>query len=291
MNLGEKQKSRVKESRNFWAKTYAPIRHAFSVTWPPALLLVALIGGLQWLTNAGVVKDFVLPAPDQVWAVLTTQFDLLTPHLVETLKVCLAGLFLSLLIGVALALLMDRIRPVRRACYPLVVASQTIPTLVITPVIVLIFGYGMAPKLVVVVLVSFFPICISFFQSLCAVDPDLIRLLRSMGASRNQTAIQVKIPASLPGLFSGLKISATYCVMAAALAEWSGGGDGLGIYMLRTKRSFTYDRMFAAIVVIVVLSLLIYAGVVLLEKICLPWVRAEQAQTRQVNRSAQLARF
>lgn len=252
------------------------LKRAWQVTWPPLVVIVVGIGLLQWLTSAEIVQDFIVPSPSSVWDVLVNQQDLLAPHLIETANVSLLGLGISIIIGIAVALAMDRVPLLQRAFYPLVVASQTIPTLVITPVIVLIFGFGLLPKLIVVVLVCFFPICISLFQGLGSVDPDQIRLLKTMGASNGQIMRHVKFPGSLPGLFSGLKISATYCVMSAALAEWSGGGEGLGIYMMRTKRSFTYDRMFAAIVLIILLSLAVFCLVALAERICLPWQTAEQ---------------
>lgn len=250
--------------------------------WPPTLVVGALLGVLQWLTSTGVIRDFVIPAPSAVVAVLTTNFDMLAPHLIETSRAALIGLAISVVIGVGVALAMDRFGWFYRASYPLVVASQTIPTLVIIPVIVLLFGYGLAPKILVVVLVCFFPICISLFGGLRSVDHDQLRLLRTMGAGPWQTMWHAKLPGSLDGLFSGLKISATYCVMATALAEWSGGGSGLGIYMMRTKRSYAYDRMFASIVLIIVVSLLFYLAVAALQRVAMPWRTAEKA-ARQRN--------
>ncbi|MGI5952656.1 MAG: ABC transporter permease [Brooklawnia sp.] len=249
--------------------------------WPPLVVVVGLLGILQWLTSTGVIRDFVIPAPSAVADVLVTQFDLLLPHLLETTRVSLIGLAVSVLVGVAVALAMDRIGWVYRAFYPLVVASQTIPILVITPVIVLLFGYGLTPKILVVVLVCFFPICISLFGGLRAVDSDQLRMVHTMGASPWQAMWHVKLPGSLPGLFSGLKISATYCVMAATLAEWSGGSMGLGIYMLRTKRSYSYDRMFASIVLIIVVSMLFYLAVAGLQRASMPWRAAERTARQQ----------
>ncbi|MDD3611181.1 MAG: ABC transporter permease subunit, partial [Eubacteriales bacterium] len=120
----------------------------------------------------------------------------------------------------------------------------------------------------------FFPITISLFRGLRSVDRDLLRLMQTMGASNWETMRHVLLPASLPQFFSGLRISATYSVMAAVLAEWSGGGEGLGILMLRSKRSFRFDRMFAAVILIIVLSLVFYGVVLLLEKIAMPWQKS-----------------
>ncbi len=242
---------------------------------PPFLLILFLIAILQILSDAGIIRHFVLPAPSQVAVSLVRDFPLLRPHIRHTLWIALGGFGLSTAIGILFALLMDRFTLLSDTFYPLIVISQTIPTLVITPVIVLIFGYGDFARLFVVILVCFFPVTISSLQGLRDVDPDLIRLLRTMGASRTAILRQVKIPASLPSFFAGLRISSTYCVMAAVLAEWAGGGDGLGIYMLRTKRSFRFDAMFASILWIIALSLLFYLSAKLLEDLALPWRKKE----------------
>jgi ABC-type nitrate/sulfonate/bicarbonate transport system permease component len=137
------------------------------------------------------------------------------------------------------------------------------------------FGYGILPRLAVVVLVCFFPVSINLLQGFSAVDQDQIRLMRTLGANRAKILWHVKFPSGLLHLFSGIRIAATYCVMAAVLAEWSGGGTGLGIYMLRTKRSYAFDRMFASIILIVCLSLLLYYFVLVVERLATPWLRVK----------------
>lgn len=248
---------------------------------PPLLLILALTGALQILSDAGIIRHFVLPAPRQVAVSLIRDFPALVPHIKHTLKIALGGYALSTATGILFALLMDRFTLLSDTFYPLIVISQTIPTLVITPVIVLIFGYGDFARLFVVILVCFFPVTISSLQGLRDVDPDLLRMMRTMGASRTDVLRQVKIPASLPSFFAGLRISSTYCVMAAVLAEWAGGGDGLGIYMLRTKRSFRFDAMFASILWIIVLSLLFYLSAKLLEDLALPWREKERKSIKE----------
>jgi ABC-type nitrate/sulfonate/bicarbonate transport system permease component len=246
---------------------------------PPLLVLAAFIGLIQVLSVTGVIQEFVLPAPSSVWRALITDTDLLWGHLKETMNVSLLGFFLSIFLGIFVALLMDTFDLIYRALYPLLVISQTIPTMIITPVIVLMFGYGLVPRLVVVVLVCFFPVSINLLQGFTAVDQDQIRLMRTLGANRAKILWHVKFPSSLLHLFSGIRIAATYCVMAAVLAEWSGGGSGLGIYMLRTKRSFAFDRMFAAIILIIALSLLLYYFVLVIERLATPWLRAKPKES------------
>ena len=250
------------------------VANALKSVLAPLLFLAALLVILQLLANSGMLKSFVLPAPTDVFASLLRDLPLFTPHLLQSLKIAAVGFLLSIIVGVLFALLIYRFKAMYRIFYPLVVASQTIPTMVITPVIVLIFGYSDLPRLFVVVLTCFFPITISLFRGLRSVDRDLLRLMQTMGASNWETMRHVLLPASLPQFFSGLRISATYSVMAAVLAEWSGGGEGLGILMLRSKRSYRFDRMFAAVILIIVLSLVFYGVVLLLEKIAMPWQKS-----------------
>lgn len=238
--------------------------------------MVVLLLVLQLLTSIGVIRDFIIPPPSAVMEAMLREHRRLAPHIAVTTQIALVGFLLSVVFGSVVSILMERVRWLYRAFYPLIVASQTIPTIVITPIIVLMFGFGTWPRLVVVVLVCFFPLTLSFLQGLYTVDPDLLRLMRSMGASEWETLLHVKLPSSLPAFFAGLKISATYCVTAAVLSEWSGSGFGLGVYMMRTKRSYAYDRMFASIVWIVILSLAIYLFATLLEYWFTPWLRNER---------------
>lgn len=244
--------------------------------WPPVLLILFLLALLQILSDSGLIRHYVLPAPSHVALALVRERAVLLAQAVQTLKVALAGFLFSSFLGLIFALAMDRFKWLSDALYPLIVISQTLPTLVITPVIVLIFGYNDWARLLVVVLVCFFPVTINSLAGLKSADPDLLRMMQSMEAGRGQILRHVKLPASLPSFFSGLRISATYCVMAAVLAEWAGGGEGLGIFMLRSKRSFRFDLMFASVIWIVVLSLLFYFLAVLLERLAIPWRREGQ---------------
>lgn len=255
---------------------------------PPVVLIALLLLIIQLLADAEIIRSFILPAPSDVLLSLIHDTPAMMTHIFHTLRIALFGYILSCLTGIAFALLMDRFSIVYRAFYPLIVISQTIPTLIITPVIVLIFGYGDLPRLFVVILTCFFPVTISLFQGLKTVDHDMIRLMQTMGATRGEMLRHVKIPGSLPSFFAGLRISATYSVMAVVLAEWAGGGNGLGIYMLRTKRSFRFDAMFASIIWIVVLSLFFYFSAILLERVSMPWETAVRKEKRLEKRQHQL---
>ncbi len=246
------------------------VKYLFSVF--PALLFVAILTALiEILVRTGVIQGFILPAPSAVIISLFVNFKEIAPHMWETFWVCFVGLSISILLAFIIAVIMDGITIFKKTVYPLLIASQTIPIMVITPLIILMLGYGLAPRLLVVVLVCFFPVCISLYDGLSSVDPDMLMLMKSMKADKKGIFWHVKFPASLPSLFSGIRISATYCVMATVIAEWQGSNTGLGIYMIRVKRSYNYDKMFAAIVLIVLMSLLFFLAAQFVQKKAIRW--------------------
>ncbi len=253
----------------------------FRKTIPTLIMVTILLGLLQVLSMAKIIRSFVLPAPASVFSALIIYREILWHHCRETLTIAALGFMLSIILGIAIALIMDAFSLVYRALYPLLVVTQTIPTMIITPVIVLMFGYGAVPRLIVVLLVCFFPVAINLLQGLSTVDRDLINLMRSLGANKWEILRHVKFPSSLVHLFSGIRISATYCVMAAVLAEWSGGMSGLGIYMLRTKISYNFDRMFASIILIIIMSLLFYYFVIVVERLAMPWRKVTTFNSRR----------
>ncbi len=236
-----------------------------------ALVLVAW----QLVVVFGIVPNFLLPSPTQVVAAIVEDAGLLAQHSASTVVEALLGLVIGVVVGSLVAVAMDRFEGVALALRPLVTVSQTIPTIAIAPLLVLWFGYGLLPKVVLVIISTFFPITVSLYAGLSSVDADLIDLMRTMGASRWQIFWQAKMPAALDQFFSGLRISATYAIVGAVIAEWLGGFAGLGVYMTRVRKSFSYDRMFAVIVLISVLSLALMGLVDLIQHIAMPWKRAE----------------
>ena len=238
---------------------------------PSLALIVTLALIVEIFVRIGKIKGFILPAPSMVFSALWTNFSEIAPHLWETFWVCLIGFLCSILVAVIFAVLMDGIGLFKKTVYPILIASQAIPVMVITPIIILLLGYGLTPRFLVVILVCFFPISISLYDGLQSVDPDMILLMRSMGAGKRDIFRHVKFPASLPAFFSGIRISATYCIMATVIAEWQGSNTGLGIYMMRVKRSYDYDKMFAAILLIVLLSLLFFLAAQIVERRAVRW--------------------
>lgn len=228
---------------------------------------------LVWEVAAwmGWLPQFIIPAPSAIISALISQRALLFYNSLITLYQALVGLFFGIILAFILAISMDRMPLVRRALYPYLVVSQTIPTVAIAPILVLWLGYGMLPKIVLVILTTLFPIVINILEGFASVDTDAINLLRLMGANHRQILRHVKLPASLSYFFSGLKISVSYAFVGSVVAEWLGGFEGLGVYMIRAKNSFSYQNMFAAIVVISTVSLLLLGIVSLIEKYTTPW--------------------
>ena len=242
----------------------------------PLLTIVALLALWQAVVVVGIVPNFLLPTPVQVVQALVEDAALLASHCVTTLAEAAAGLAAGVALGFVFAVLMDRFESFYLAFEPLMTISQTIPTVAIAPLLVLWLGYGALPKVVLVIISTFFPITVSLASGFRSVDPDVIDLMRTMNASRWQIFWYAKLPAAADQFFSGLKISATYAIVGAVIAEWLGGNEGLGVYMTRVRKSFSYDRMFAAIIVISALSLGLMKLVELAQRLCMPWKRAER---------------
>lgn len=243
---------------------------------PIAIVALLLIWELVCVLE--LVPSYMLPSPVEVVDALIEDWSLLMEHAGTTLGEAALGLLLGIALGFAAAVLMDRFEVIRRAFYPLIVLTQTIPTVAIAPLLVLWFGYGMAPKVVLVIVSTFFPITVGLIGGFDSVDPDEIDLMRSMGASWGQIMWHCKLPSALPQFFSGLKISSAYAIVGAVIAEWLGGFSGLGVYMTRVRNAYSFDKMFAVIIIISVLSLVLMWLVELLERLLTPWERAEHKQ-------------
>lgn len=242
----------------------------------PLVTIAVLLAVWQAVVAVGLVPNFLLPTPVQVVEALVGDAVLLAGHCVATLGEAAAGLAAGVALGFAFAVLMDRFESFYLAFEPLMTISQTIPTVAIAPLLVLWLGYGALPKVVLVIISTFFPITVSLASGFRSVDPDVVDLMRTMNASRWQIFWYAKLPAAAEQFFSGLKISATYAIVGAVIAEWLGGNEGLGVYMTRVRKSFSYDRMFAAIIVISALSLGLMKLVELAQRACMPWKRAER---------------
>ena len=240
-----------------------------------AALLVLLVIW-QAVCTLGIVPGYMLPSPVQVVKAFAEDFPLLMSHLRVTLAEAFLGLFCGVAFGFGMAVLMDRFERLYKAVYPLVVLTQTVPTVAIAPLLVLWFGYEMLPKVILIVITTFFPITVGVLTGLRSADPDTMNLLRSMGADRFQIFCYVKLPGAMGQFFSSLRISAAYSVVGAVISEWLGGFSGLGVYMTRVKKAFAFDNLFAVIFLISVISLLLMKLVDYLQKKCMPWEDAHE---------------
>lgn len=237
----------------------------------PIIFVVLLLMIWQVVVTAGGIEKYIMPAPTDVIKVLVTEFKTMIPHILATLYEGMVGFLIAIVLSIVLAIIMDRFSLVKKALYPVLVISQTIPTVALAPLFIIWFGFGALPKIIVVVIVCFFPIVISIVDGLEGVDKDLINHFKLMGASKLKIFLHLKLPYGMINFFSGMRIAATYSIMGAVIGEWLGGDKGLGVYMTRARSAYALDKMFAAIVIIVVISMAIFLLVSIMEKVFTPW--------------------
>lgn len=237
-------------------------------------LIAGIIFLMVWevLCRIFNVPTYLLPKPSQIAMEFLRQFQLIIEHSYITLIESVLGLLNALLFGVLIAILMNAFKILGRILYPALVISQAIPIIAIAPLILIWFGLGIGPKIGIVMIVCFFPIAVSTFEGFKLVDDDAIDIMKTLKATKVQIYKHVIIPSTLPHIFSGLKIAASYCVLGAVIGEWLGADKGLGIYMIRAMGSFRTDRLFVAIFLTVIFSVLIFKIVDMLSKIFLPWI-------------------
>jgi putative hydroxymethylpyrimidine transport system permease protein len=239
-----------------------------------SLLLVALfVGAWQLVASLPGVDRLILASPGETARALGNDRSLLLDNAWTTLEEALLGLAIAVAFGALAAVGMHLLRPLRDAAYPLLVASQAIPVVVFAPLLVLAFDYGIGPKVAIVALICFFPVTVNVLDGLRATDPDLLKLMRSFGASRMQTLRKVELPASLPYFFSGLRLAATVSVIGAAFGEWSGAEGGLGWLVLNATHQLETSRTYAGVVLLTAMAVALFALVTLLERVAVPWNR------------------
>jgi ABC-type nitrate/sulfonate/bicarbonate transport system permease component len=241
------------------------------------LLLSLFVLAWQGVASLESVDDLTLASPVETFDALREDWSLLWDNALVTLVEVVLGLAIATLAGIGFAVAMHLFRPLRNAAYPLLVASQAIPVVVLAPLFVLAFDYGIGPKLAIVALICFFPVTVNLLDGLRSVEPELLKLMRSMGASRLRTLGSVELPSALPFLFSGLKVAATVSVIGAVFGEWAGADEGLGRLVLLGNNQLQTPRVYAGIVLLTLMAVSLFVLVAVAERFVCPWTRKEQS--------------
>ncbi len=242
-----------------------------SAWWPPLLLLAAAVGAWELIVRAAHVADYLFPAPSSVARSFGSDARLLGHAALVTTREMVLGYLLAVGAALAIALLLHVSSALRRAVLPLLVVSQTVPTVLLAPILAILLGYGIQPKLVVVAIVCFFPVVVNAVDGLRSADPELRRMMRTLHGGRLAILRRVELPGALPAIFSGARVAATYAAVGAVFAEWAGSSSGLGFVILQAQPALETARIFAAVLVLSALALALYALVTLAERLLVPW--------------------
>ena len=239
----------------------------------PVLFILAVLAIWEGAVRIFEIPLYVLPSPIAVVQALISESAELGGHALVTTGEALFGIVIAFILSLLLGILMDSFPAVRSSLYPILVVTQTVPMIVMAPILIIYMGFGMAPKILTVVLMCFFPVAVSFADGLQRVNQEYVHLVRSYGAGKWKAYWLVKIPAAIPELLSGMKVAATYSISGAVVGEWLGSQKGLGYYLLRVKNSYMLDKVFACVVFIIVLSLCMNGLIRLVSWVAMPYER------------------
>ncbi|MBY4215052.1 ABC transporter permease [Rhodococcus fascians] len=253
------------------------VRASLRWAWPAVTVVVLSIAVWQIYVEVSGIRPQVLPSPGRVLTQGWAQREAIAENAAATLQVTLVGFAVSLVLAWLLAIAVDFSPWLRRAFVPLFVVSQTLPIIAIAPLLIIWFGFGLLPKILVIALATFFPMAIGLIEGFAAADRDARALLASMGAGRWQQFRYVRLPSALPRFFTSLRIGITYAVVGAIFAEYAGATAGLGIYMSQQKNSFRTDLVLAAVAVTAVISVLLFVSTFVVERVVAPWARQGSA--------------
>lgn len=260
--------------------TVGVLRHTLR-WWPPVLALILLLGIWELYVDLGGVSSLVLPAPHSVGNALWSDRGTLGQNLLVTGREIVLGILLSSAAAMAISVLIHLSSLARRALYPLLVASQAVPIVILAPILVLWLGFGVLPKLAVIALVCFFPIVVTTLAALDRVEPELLKLMRTFDASRMQTFKRVELPSALPGLFTGAKLAVVFSVIGAVFAEQSGSNSGLGYLLTVTVANLEMPEAFAAVVVLCLFAIALFTLLTVIERRVLPWAYRGEGPDRR----------
>ncbi|MBN2853667.1 MAG: ABC transporter permease [Clostridia bacterium] len=237
----------------------------------PVAVLAVILVLWELLVKLKDIKEYILPSPSAIAREFVVSFNLLVSHTAITLVETITGFIIGLITAVFLSLLLDKFMTLKMTVYPYLIVTQTIPLVALAPILAIWFGFGLLPKIILSVLVVFFPITLSLTEGLSSYDRDLYEMMTQMGASKKQIFLKLKIPSASVHFFSGLKIAAAYCVMGAVISEWVGAQKGLGIFLTRAMSSFQTAALFADIIIIIVISLVLFKTIQFIEKKTIRW--------------------
>lgn len=239
--------------------------------WPPLALLAAAVGVWELVVRAAHVPDYLFPAPSAVASSLADDAGLLGQATLVTLREVVLGFLLAVAVAVVIAVVLHFSAALRRALLPILVLSQTVPTVLLAPILVILLGYGIQPKLVVVAVVCFFPVVVNTVDGLRSADQELVRMMRTLHGGPLAIFRRVELPGALPAIFSGARVAATYAAVGAVFGEWAGSSAGLGFVILQAQPALETARIFAAVLVLSALALALYALVTFAERLLVPW--------------------
>ncbi|MEG1583536.1 MAG: ABC transporter permease [Anaerovorax sp.] len=254
------------------------VKNAKKIIWP-VITLVVLMALWEFFVRITETPLYILPAPSKIFSTLLDEAPILWGHSLITLEETFLGLGIAIVLSFVLSILMDHFEGFKLAAYPILVVSQTIPVIVLAPIFIIYMGFGIGPKILTVVLMCFFPIAVSLTDGMAQANTDQINLVRSFGANPFQVYTFVKLPSAMSSLFSGLKVAATYSITGAVVGEWLSSNSGLGYYMIRVKNGFMLDKVFACILVIIILSLFMNGIVKVLSLLFLPHEKRERRES------------
>lgn len=249
---------------------------------PPLIFVMVLLWAWEFLVPYFKVPQYILPRFSKVLVALWNQKELLYKHSVITVGEALLGLTLSVVVGILCAFSIYRWKNVEKTLYPIIIFSQTIPIIALSPIMVMWFGYTIWSKVTVVILFCFFPIVVSTLEGLNSVDKDLEEVLLALGGSKKQIFLKLHINAVLPSFLSGLKVAATYSIAGATIGEWLGSEKGLGIYVRRVAGMLQSDSVFAGVIVLSILGLILFTLVALLERNLLKYRKGIKVENHEI---------
>ncbi|WBP96690.1 ABC transporter permease [Mycolicibacterium neoaurum] len=267
-DIGTRAQSRTGSRRA--RRSFSPGR-TLSNTWRPIMLVLALLAGWWAVTEAELVAPYILPSPADTWAATQQNAAYLAANTWVTTWETVIGFLIATVVGVFVAVMMIYSTSFEKTVYPLILFAQVVPKIAIAPLFIVWLGFGPSPKILVAVLMAFFPIVISGLAGLRSVDPEILELTSTMGASRFKTFMKVRFPASLPQLMSGLKVAATLAVTGAVVGEFVGANEGLGYVILQANGSLDTAMLFSALIIMSILGIVLFAIIEIAEKLLIPW--------------------